>query len=251
MSNVRLVCFPWAGAGASAYAKFAAFLPEATELIAVQLPGREDRSREPAAAPIAAVAEEVADQLRRGDERPIALFGHSMGALAAYETALALRRKAGVEPRLVMVSGAGAPGTSNGYDRCPAASSDETFAEEMRRLGGTPPEVLDDPQMMRSLLPVIRADYQVLEAYAPVPTPPLSCPIVACASHSDPSVSRETVRAWAPLTKGAFRERWVEGNHFYLCLQSAETAQWLQAMISEYCHGRPAAGSPVPEGSLE
>jgi surfactin synthase thioesterase subunit len=233
-SAIHLVCFPWACAGASGYRRFAPLVPDSVELLAVQYPGREDRFRE---APVTRmdqlVSQLVRDLSRIIDDRPMVFFGHSMGALVAYETAQALKARYGQEPALLVVSGSGAPGTPGTYVRPAPSASDDELIEDVRRLGGTPRELLEDRQTMKAFLPVMRADYELLDAYQPAGHGPLSCPVVACAGDQDTSVSRETVEAWFEHTRGERREHWFKGDHFYLCSEPASLTQQLAEWMGQ------------------
>lgn len=227
---LRLVCFPWAGAGASVYRRLALELPDTVDVLAVQLPGREDRCREPGLTCMALAVEHVLGELVPLLDRPLVLFGHSMGALVAYEVAQASKTRFGHEPDLLVVSGSGAPGVEEAYERCASDASDEVFIEDIRRLGGTPEQVLANPALMRLLLPALRTDYALLDEYAgPRGLAPLSCPVIACAGDRDESVSSDTVDAWRRCTTGAFEEHWLSGDHFYLAAHPQPLADCLRS----------------------
>ncbi|HEV2146495.1 MAG TPA: alpha/beta fold hydrolase [Longimicrobiaceae bacterium] len=229
---VRLVCFPWCGAGASVYRKLAALLPDHVELLAVQLPGREDRFGERRLLRMEQVVEQVVPDLVAVFDRPLALFGHSMGALVAHEAARALRERTGREPHAVVVSGQSAPADSGPPVPQWHAADEEAFIANLRQMGGTPPQVLDDRKAMRALLPLLRADYEVLETYVPRPGEPLTCPLVVCAGDEDPEVSPGSVAAWVRHTTGPHRVHWFEGDHFYLSARPEALAAALQGWIA-------------------
>lgn len=231
-SLMRLVCFPWAGGGASAYRRFSFQLPETIELLAVQYPGREDRYRECPLLRMELIVNHVLDDLIPIFDRPLVFFGHSMGALVAYEVAQALKAKLCREPRMLIISGSGSPDREGSYERCASMASEEEFIDDIQRFGGTPHEIVDDRQMMRALLPVLRADYEVLDTYACRPATPLSCPLIACAGNQDPSVSREAMEAWQQYTTGPSQVHWFSGGHFYLCSQLRALTQCLQEWIA-------------------
>lgn len=229
----RLVCFGWCGAGASAYRRFAPGLPGHIELLAVQLPGREERFGEPRLRRMEQVVDHAFPDIAALFDRPLFLFGHSMGALVAWEMALAFKTRLGREPQGLIVSGhmpprpAGEPARGNGKPRWHEAD-DAAFLGHLRRLGGTPPEVLNDAGLMRSLLPVLRADYEVLETYRPSgDAPALSCPLTACAGVDDQEVGPEGLAQWRSRSTGRFTENWFPGGHFYLCAQPGMLARCL------------------------
>lgn len=231
-SVMRLLCFPWAGGGASAFRRFAVHFPETVEVLVVQYPGREDRFHEKRLHRMDLIVKHVLDDVIHLFDRPIVFFGHSMGALVAYEMAQAVKAKLGREPRMLIVSGSGSPSTEGMYERCPNTASEEEFIADIRRLGGTPREILENPQMMRALLPVLRADYEVLDTYVCRPTMPLSCTLVACAGDKDTSVSRETMEAWFRYTTGPCKQHWFNGDHFYLSSQPLVLAQQVKEWIA-------------------
>lgn len=230
-SHVRLVCFPWAGGGASVFRRVAIHLPEIIELLAVQLPGREDRFGESPLLRMDLIVKHVLDDIISVADRPVVFFGHSMGALVAYEVARAFKAQFGREPQMLIVSGSGSPGSEEAYERCAGTAGEQEFIADMRKLGGTPREILEDAQMMRTFLPVMRADYEVLDTYVHRAAGMLSCPLIACAGTEDPSVSQESMDAWCQHTTGSCRQHRFGGDHFYLLSQQTALAQCLQEWV--------------------
>ena len=228
----RLVAFPWCGAGASVYRRLAASLSDQVDLVAVQLPGREDRYNERRLVRMEDVVESVIGDIIPLLDRPVALFGHSMGALVAYEVALALRKRLGQEPMSLIVSGHGAPHCGESSNQCWHAADEEAFIQNLRVLGGTPGALLEDPSTLRAFVPTLRADYEVVETYRPRPEPSFSCPLLACAGGLDQEVSPETMHAWMPYTTGPCELHWFSGDHFYLCSQPARLVRRLEEWIT-------------------
>jgi surfactin synthase thioesterase subunit len=214
----RIVAFAWCGAGASVYRKLAASLPN-VDFVAVQLPGREDRYDEDRLVRMKDVVESLIGDIIPLLDRPVTFFGHSMGALVAYEVALAIRQRTGQEPTSLIVSGHGAPHCGRPGNYCWHAVDEGTFVDNLRTLGGTPGALLDDPSTLRAFLPTLRADYEVVETYKPRAAAPLSCPLLACAGGKDKEVSPETMHAWMRYTTGPCELHWFIGDHFYLCSQ--------------------------------
>ncbi|MFJ8046418.1 thioesterase II family protein [Kitasatospora sp. NPDC096147] len=208
----QLVCFPHAGGAASAYVALARALAPEVEVLAVQYPGRQDRRLEPAATGLAAAAEAVAAELLPRDDRPYALFGHSMGALVAYETARLLPDGRG--PARLFVSGRGAP--SLGPGRADRVRDDTELLARMRLLGGTNGAVFDDPELLALVLPVLRADYRALSGYTWAAQPQLGCPLTALVGDADPVVTVAEAEAWRELTTGPSESEVFSGGHFYL-----------------------------------
>jgi medium-chain acyl-[acyl-carrier-protein] hydrolase len=161
--------------------------------------------------------------------RPFAFFGHSMGAAVAFELARLLRRRHQKLPKLLIASGARAPQYRRDHVP-PAGPGDEQFLAELRRLEGIPHEVLDDPALMRAVLPALRADTALYRNYVYAEDEPLACPIRAYGGVDDPNVLREHLEAWALQTSASFGLRLFPGGHFYL---NAGRAALEQALAEE------------------
>ncbi|MER5432222.1 alpha/beta fold hydrolase [Streptomyces sp. NPDC002588] len=211
-----LVCFPHAGGSATSFHALSRTLSERLDVVAVQYPGRQDRHREPAIEDLRELADQTFEALTEalGTERPLALFGHSMGACVAFEVARRLEEKSGVEPMALFVSGHRAPSrhrTENLH-----LKGDDALLREIRALNGTAPQVLDDEDLVRLLLPSLRADYKAVESYRAVQGAAVGCPVVALTGDADPKTSVEEARAWREHTTGPFDLRVFTGGHFYV-----------------------------------
>jgi medium-chain acyl-[acyl-carrier-protein] hydrolase len=227
---IQLFCLPHAGAGASAYRDWLELLAPGIEVIPVQLPGREGRSREPAlhsaAALVAVLTEPVAS--RAGGD--FALFGHSMGALVSYELAHVLSGL-GKPPRHLFVSGLGAPHLPPTGPQLHDLPDDELLAV-IAELEGTSPEVLAQPELLQLLLPLFRADLEVWETYVPHRSS-LRVPVTAMGGRHDPSVSLDGLSAWGSLTSAGFQLAVFDGGHFYHHAVPDEVAAILEKRLRE------------------
>jgi medium-chain acyl-[acyl-carrier-protein] hydrolase len=214
-ARLRLFCFPYAGGGASVFTAWPEGLPDEVEVCAVQPPGREGRLSEAPFTDVHALVEALHPALRPHLDRPFALFGHSNGAVMAFELARALRRAGGPMPVRLIASGRPAPQLP--LEEPPVhALPDEAFTREIRRFSGTPDAVLENAELMELLMPLLRADFQLGETYAARDEPPLPVPITAVGGVDDHEVRREQVEGWREQTTRDFRLAMLPGGHFFL-----------------------------------
>ncbi|MEJ8668346.1 MULTISPECIES: thioesterase II family protein [unclassified Streptomyces] len=212
---LRLICFPHAGGAASAYRPLSRQLKPHIEVRAVQYPGRQDRRHEPPAAGIRELAAVVAGKLEDDDgAAPFAFFGHSMGALVAYETARLLEQRGARPPRRLFLSARAAPGpTPRPHDQL---ADDAAILTAVRRLGGTGAALFDDPELVAMVLPALRADYAALAGYSWTPGEPLQAPVTVLCGDADPVVSVAEADGWRTYTRAETEVRVFPGGHFYL-----------------------------------
>lgn len=214
-ARLRLFCFPYAGGSAAVYREWGRLLPAEIQVAAVQLPGRGSRFTERLLQRLDGVVEQLAAELAPFMDRPFAFFGHSMGALTAFELTRHLRRAGGPLPERLVVSGRRAPQLPG--ERVPLHElPEEEFLDELRRLNGTPEEILESRELMELFSPVLRADFAVCETYRYAEEPPLEIPVSALGGLADPDVGREAVEAWREQTRAAFVLRMFPGGHFFL-----------------------------------
>jgi medium-chain acyl-[acyl-carrier-protein] hydrolase len=209
-----LLCMPFAGGGVGSYTSWHRMLPATVEAMTVMLPGRDARIDQPLPTSLVDVAAEIADELEPYLTGPFVLFGHSMGAILAYELTLALRSSYGVEPRCLIVSGMCAPmkvAEATRYTHLP----EEEFRAALKAMGGTTGDVLDDPGLWKIYAPIIRSDLAMFESYVYRPAEPIVCPIVAYGSHGDPDTDLVGLHGWRALTSAASATRMFSGDHFY------------------------------------
>ncbi len=185
------------------------------QIAAVQLPGREHRLAEPAFSSLDALLPSLLDGIRTHLDRPFAIFGHSMGALIAFELARTLRGGGMQSPAHLFVSGHRAPQLP---DRRPSihALPDAEFWPALRSLGGTPDEVFAHQELMALVEPTLRADFQLCETHAWREEPPLDIPLSVFGGLDDPNVERSELEAWRDVTRGAVHVEMLPGDHHYL-----------------------------------
>ncbi|NGO68314.1 thioesterase II family protein [Streptomyces boncukensis] len=213
-SAIRLLCLPHAGGSASFYFPVSRSLSPTVETLAVQYPGRQDRRSEPNIDDLPTLARGILGALDGWLDKPLALFGHSMGATVGFELARMLEQERGVVPAWLFTSGRRAP--SMPRDERIHQESDEGFIAELRRLNGTDGNILGDEEMLRMILPAARSDYRAAETYRYVPGAPLSCPVTAFVGNDDPKVTVAEARAWEQHTTAEFDFHQFDGGHFYL-----------------------------------
>jgi surfactin synthase thioesterase subunit/glycosyltransferase involved in cell wall biosynthesis len=205
----RVFWFPHAGGGA---AVARAVLPEG--VVPVLMPGRESRLAEAPFRRMTPLIAALADAIEPYLSQPFAFVGHSMGAVVAFELARVLRRRGKPLPGILIASAARAPQYRRNHTPPPAPSR-EQFLDELRRLEGMPAEVLDDPAMLRAILPALEADASLYRNYVYQDEPPFEFPIRAYGGCEDPNVRREHLDAWRDQTTGSFAVRIFPGGHFY------------------------------------
>jgi surfactin synthase thioesterase subunit/glycosyltransferase involved in cell wall biosynthesis len=213
--RIRLFCFPWAGGGTLAYRAWREALASEAQVVPVRLPARESRASEPAVETMEALVAELLAAIRPHADEPYAFFGHSMGAIVAYELTRALDRAGLPGPRLLAVSGARAPRFRLNHQPPPEPALRE-FIEELRRLDGFPPSILNNPELMKLALPALLADSRLYRHYAFVPGEKLAIPVSAYGGDGDPNVTTEHLDAWRETTTGPFERIEFPGGHFYL-----------------------------------
>lgn len=215
-ARLRLFCFPYAGGGASIYRGWENYVPGGVEVYAVQPPGRGSRFREPAIDRMDSLVAAVADAIQPFLDVPIALFGHSVGGFASFEMSHRLRMQFGVNVKHLFVSGARGPHLPRNRHNIHDLSEDE-FLNELKTLNGTPPEVLENPDLMRMISTTLRADFAIAETYkASSQRPPLNCPISVFGGLDDTLAAREDLEAWKIHTTGPFDLWQLPGDHFFI-----------------------------------
>ncbi|MFD5514915.1 thioesterase II family protein [Streptomyces sp. NPDC127066] len=210
-----LLCLPPSGGDARLFKDWAGRLPAGMGVAALELPGRGGRPGEPWAASVEDAVAEFADAAAPLLERPVMLYGHSMGAVLALELAHELRARHGVEP-LALVAAASEPPERRVVETASDAC-DEDLVRWLRALGGTPDELLASQEYLAALLPVLRADLGLLERRAPRALPPLDCPVHVYFGERDPMVDGPAAqRGWAAHTTRRQPPRSFPGGHFFV-----------------------------------
>ncbi|MFE5123444.1 alpha-hydroxy-acid oxidizing protein [Streptomyces sp. NPDC056669] len=239
--SARLVCFPHGAGTAHAFTDLSGALPDDVELLAVQYPGREDRRAEPFATDIAALAGEVSDALAPYTDRPLFLLGHSMGALAAFETARLLERRTTVARLFVS---AARPPSKDWEEPDLDDGGDEVIVEMLRRLGGVPEALLQEPDFLAEVLRMARADNRLVRRYRSAEDIMLKTPLTVLLAASDPKNTLEQIQDWDRHTTAEHSVEIHSGGHFGLTQRVSETARLLTRYIHDDLAGT-TAGVPA------
>ncbi len=213
---LRIFCFPWSGAGASAYRAHAEAVWAQIEIVGIQLPGRGTRRSESACTQLEAPAEQAAQAIRADlQARPsrFAVLGHSYGALLAYETARLLEA-AELIPEATVLSASRTPDTPPPFPL--HGLNDLQLTQQLGQMGGLSPDRLCDPAFMGYLLPIARSDLTACETYAPVGAQPLKCPVISWAGDEDWYAPPADVVKWQQYADSAYRHREFPDGHFFI-----------------------------------
>jgi surfactin synthase thioesterase subunit len=213
-ARARLICFPHAGGSASYFFPVSAALSPEFDVLAVQYPGRQDRRTDPFVDTIDELADQLYAALAPAMEGQVAFFGHSMGAVLAYEVTRRFEERDGIVPVTVFASGRRAP--SRVRDENVHLRDDVGIVKEMRSLGGTDSRVLGDPELLEMVLPAIRNDYRAVERYSRGTEARISAHVVVMTAADDPRTTVEEAVAWGEHTSGGSTLHTFDGGHFYL-----------------------------------
>ena len=212
---VSVLCISCAGGGASQFRNWQHSVPDSISILAVQLPGREDRFRERPYERLDDVIYDLAEACADLVKEDLAIFGHSLGGLIGFELAREFRRRQWQTPVRLFVSSVRSPELPNRHPPLSRLPRSELL-KALDDLGGMSQEMLHNRELIDFWLPSLRADLGLFESYKYRPEPPLDCPISAFGSISDVRVLPFELTGWRDQTKCDFRLRYFPGNHFFL-----------------------------------
>lgn len=213
--RAALICFPYAGGSPSAYHAFCRAVPPHLRPLVARLPGREASRQLPARTDLNDIVDHLAEALpAAAGDLPTVFWGHSMGALVAFEVA---RRLDSAGPRCLVVSGCKAPHLPRAPRPVPVEALDNArFVQLLQTYGGMPSAILDNPDLLSLLLPQLRADFIAMDGYRYHPSAPLECDLWCINGEVDHLVSSDAARAWAAHTTGQAICEWLPGGHFFI-----------------------------------
>ncbi len=208
----RLFIFPYAGGSPAAFTKWTA---NNIETHIAHYPGRGSRFNEPAIKRLDVLVEHLLREIHPLLDKPFAFFGHSMGGLIAFELARSFRRLNLPRPTRLFISACGAPHIP-GPNPSIHALPDDDFLEALKKFNGIPSEILNHPEALKILLPILRADFEAVETYRCTDGEPFELPIAVFGGLDDPRISREQLEGWAKQTTSRFESRYFPGGHFFI-----------------------------------
>jgi len=228
-ANMRLFCFPYAGGGASTFRTWSNSLPATVEVCLVEIPGRGSQIKSLPFTRLEPLVNAIALNLIPYLDKPFAFFGHSMGGLISFELTRLLRSQYGLAPFHLFISARRAPQIPLTKPPLHTLSEPELL-EKVRNFNGTPKAVLENSELMQMFLPILRADFAVLETYVYTHQPPLECPITVFGGLQDQEVSYEGLQAWRQQTIASFSLQMFNGGHFFI---HSEQAALLKSIAQE------------------
>lgn len=230
---MRIFCFPFAGGNPHIFLDWTKYLTVRCEAGIIQLPGRGNLLFETPCRRIGPLIEDLSKAIEPLTDKPFAFFGHSMGAIVAFELAARQRRKLKPLPKMLFVSGCVAPHIYV-KERPLHQLPDGDLIEELKRLGGTPSELLENAELMELVLPALRADCEMLYFYRYQPDEPFKFPIAAFGGDEDDNVGPLQLEAWRAQTSGDFSLKIFSGDHFFLLSQTLPLLETINEKLSVF-----------------
>jgi medium-chain acyl-[acyl-carrier-protein] hydrolase len=213
--KMRLICCPYAGGNSRVFAGWQAQFGSDIEVLAIETPGRGRRFKEEPVADLRELTQQLCEASKPLLDRPFVLFGHSNGALLAYELARAIRQRYLLSPQALFLSGKRAPQLLYSEAQLHTLPDGE-FVAALQRYNGTPREVLENPELLNVFLPVLRADFALSETYRFTPGEPITAPVYLFGGARDPVVPEQDLLGWGDLCEGEVYYRRFAGDHFFI-----------------------------------
>ncbi|MGI4859533.1 MAG: thioesterase II family protein [Janthinobacterium lividum] len=236
--SVRLICFSYAGGSGSIYLQWQPSLPAGVELVGVQLPGRGSRLKETPLRSMPALVEAISLEIAAMDDgTPFVFFGHSLGALVAFEVARHQQSHGLAMPQKLIVSGCDAP-----QFRSPVRNlhelDGEAFVAALAQYNGTPPELLAHKELISLLAPAIRADFYMASHYEYRSGPLLTIPVTVLAGRRDADSNLHQVESWRLETSNHCALHWFDGDHFFINSEKDQVLALLNNELKQFIFSR-------------
>lgn len=223
----RVVVFPFAGGGASAFFAWRPVLPADTELVCLQLPGHENHLREPWPDSFSQLADQAAHRLAGWLDLPTLFFGHSMGGWLALEVIRRYEAAGMPTPRKLVVAASPAPTAPRRRAEWLHDLPEPELIAVLKRFGGTPDSVFRHRDLLDLMLPVLRADLRLFETHPISAVPPINVPVTALAGTRDPQIAPDEMRQWQAVCRGEFEYAEIDGGHFFPRIHPEQVLPWL------------------------
>ena len=236
----RLFVFPYAGAGSTTYLAWSRLFSPEIEVYLVHLPGRDKRIKEAPFVQLAPLVESLSSVLGRYLDKPISLFGHSMGGLVSFEVARQLRRDYAIVPIHLFVSARLAPHLPDSRQKLYQIPDKEFLSAVEERYGALPQVVIEDQELLKLFLSILRADLTLLETYQYVDETPLECPISVCGGLQYQTISHDELVAWRDQTVARFDLKMFPGDHFFIQGSKLAVAHTINEELAKFinnCRG--------------
>ncbi|WP_281848711.1 alpha/beta fold hydrolase [Dyella sp. GSA-30] len=240
---VRLFCFPYAGGNSSIYRGWQAELGSRIEVVAAELPGRGVLRHDQPYYRLDALVDDFMEQIRPLLDRPCVFFGHSNGALMCYALTLALRRHGCRLPSHLILSAKKPPHLDK--EKLHSMTS-EALIERLRALNGTPPEVLDNPEMMELVLPLLRADFSLSETFECPDEAPLSCGATLVGGSADAEASIGELSQWQRYLPNAGTPIVLQGDHFFVHTRRSDLLELVRNALKPYFSNQLGRAGSLP-----
>jgi medium-chain acyl-[acyl-carrier-protein] hydrolase len=217
MKKIKLFCLAYAGGTAMIYSRWKKWMDKSIEIVPIELAGRGIRGKEPFFASLDEAAEDVYARIKEAaDGSPFAIFGHSMGALLTYEVMHKMQDRGDEMPVYAFLSGRNAPHVEV-ENKMIHLLPDDLFIQEIARIGGTPKEFFEQKQLLDMFIPILKADYKMIETHPFVPkAEKLDVEIAVLGGTEDEDVKVEDLGKWGDLVKRNCSVYVFEGGHFFI-----------------------------------
>lgn len=213
-ATIDLICFPYAGSGASLFTSWLDYLDLKINLYGFQAPGKEDRISEDLIEDLDSLVQLATQEIQQLIQGPFVLFGHSLGSVLAFEITKSLEKQA-ISPKLMILSGRQPPEFGSKMQSI-SHLGDDAFIEQLKKLQGSDSRVLENRELMELLLPIIRADFKISECYRDFSGLKVQCPLIALGSNDDPWINKNDFNAWQNYSHKPVKIQFFPGGHFYI-----------------------------------